>query len=96
MAREHVATYAHSPGSDTRIRLEVDRGGIVQALENRTIVAGTTTWVRDISEPPPIRTEMELIDKLYQGARHHGYLQALLKAWACVVRLRGAGEIGRG
>lgn len=96
MAREHVATYAHAPSSDTRIRLEVDRDGITQALETRTALAGHTSWVRDVHEPPPIRTEAELIDKLYQGARHHGYLQALLKAWAAVVRLRGGGEIGRG
>lgn len=95
MSREHVATYAHTPSSKTRIRLEVERAGITQVIETETVLSGHTAWVRDIDEPPPIRTEAELIDKLYQGARHHGYLQALLKAWACVVRLRGGGEIGR-
>lgn len=86
MPRHQVSIFAKSPRASDRIVMEVDTDGIHQVLENRT---GEGFWVRSINEPPPIRTEVELVDKLYQGANSHQYMLALLGAWAQVRKLRG-------
>lgn len=86
---QHSCTFADAPTSKQRIRMEVNRDGIHQVLERRSEMHGVTCWVRELGEPPTIRNEAELVDKLYQGAGSHAYMKALLKAWADVIRLRG-------
>lgn len=87
--RHHAATWATSPTSTERIRMEADRDGVHQVIERR----GSPGWIRDLAEPPPIRDERELVDKLYQGANHHAYMMALLKAWSIVRKARGEPEV---
>ena len=78
MTRQRVSVFQKDPSATERIGMEVDREGIHQVLEQLT-TAGY--WVRGIDEPPALRSADDVLDKMYQGARSHGYLMALMGAW---------------